>query len=312
MAVRIAEYLGQKTDSDTPIIPSPIPIEGERHLSPRCPFNDNPCTKMKLERNANHPICSLRKSNGAYYIVCNNRLISTDVSKITSYQIEMLLRTAQSVFNPAILPHQIGYKSEVRIRTSDSNRGTHTADFVLAVVDPSLVTMGPRRLIVEVQGGGETNATGSITRLVEQWLVHENPSNMILSESSNAGTIETNAWRRLQEQLFAKATTAQKSGYGFAALIGGVIIDYIERMLPGLKSIAINPEDSGWNVAFIVFKEEKSKIPSQNYIELVVDKERCIYTTLELLFSEMAKRGQIDQNAFTGEFTTLTGIKVIV
>ncbi len=310
MAVRIAEYLGQKTDSDISITPSPILIEGERHLSPPCPFNNNPCTKMKLERNANHPICSLRKSNGAYYIVCNNRLISTDVSKITPYQIEMLLRTAQALFNPAILPHQLGYKSEVRIRTSNSSRGTHTADFVLAVVDDNLRTIGPRRLIVEVQGGGETNATGSITRLVEQWLVHETPNNIMLSESSNAGTIETNAWRRLQEQLFAKATTAQKSGYGFAALIGEVIIDYIERMLPGLKSIATNPDDGGWNVAFIVFKEVKPQNPTQNYIELVVDRERCIYTTLKLLFTEMANRGQIDPSAFTGEFATLTGNKV--
>lgn len=82
MAVRVAEYLGQRTDALTDIVPQVILPEEQRNRSPLCPFNNQPCKKMKMARAPKPPICSLRKTDGSYYIVCENRLLSTDTQHI--------------------------------------------------------------------------------------------------------------------------------------------------------------------------------------------------------------------------------------
>lgn len=307
MVVSIAEYLGQRTDTTQVINPEAILPESERHNSPNCPFNGTACSKMRMRRNPKPPICSLRRSDGQFYIVCEHRLISTKVENMTHYQQEMLLDAARALFNQNIQAHQIGYKAEVSIQTGTSR---HSADFILAITDPQLETYGPSRLLVEVQGGGETNNTGQITRHVEAWLENPTHNNQQLQQNiSGAGTIQTNAWRRLQEQLFAKATTAQKTNpeYSFAVLMGEVVFDYICTMMPELPEIGLAKEDN-WNTAFIVYSET----PTQNVgnltpVELHINHEKSLFLHLSDIFTLMTQRGGNDPNAFSGSFRTLDG-----
>ena len=314
MAINIAEYLGQRTDSHEQIIPMPILPEVRRDQSPRCPFNNQPCMKMRASSNPKQPICSLRKTKGTYYVVCENRLISTDIRDISDYQRKMLLMAGQHLFNPTIRPNQLAYKAEVGIQTQEKVAGNHNhiADFILAVVDPELATYSARRILTEVQGGGETSSTGSITRHVENWEADANPNNEMLRKSiKKTGTIETNAWRRLQEQLFAKATTANKSGYGFATLLGEVVFDYLSKMIPDLNSIRSQPHDA-WDVAFIVYKERPLQAGESpvGSVDFIVDPEKTFYTKLPKLLYQMSLRGQSDRAAFAGAFTTLDGASV--
>src|SRR5258708_18668560 len=122
MAVSIAEYLGQRTDSDGSIIPVDVP-PSSLAMIPLCPFNNQLCSKISKgfrdsgnPQNADvdnmqskHPVCSLRKYDSTHYIVCEDRLLSSSTSQISDYQKEMLLQTAQALFNSSIGYAQVGY-----------------------------------------------------------------------------------------------------------------------------------------------------------------------------------------------------------
>jgi hypothetical protein len=263
MAVTIAEYLGQRTDSNITIQPCEVPASTLASVA-ICPFNNLPCSKImkgfkeRIEgqvpdestKQAKHPVCSLRKNDGTFYIVCEDRLISGSTAQISDYQKEMLLQVAKWVFSPELVLSQVGYKSEVRIQTGDTQKQHHKADFILAVDDSVTKTYGHRRILLEIQGGGETNNTGMITRHIEHWWRSDAPNNELLRQNiTKAGTIETNAWRRFQEQLFAKATTAKKSQCGFAVALGTVVFDYIIGTIPKLREIKLRPENPGWDTA---------------------------------------------------------------
>ncbi|MEP7288846.1 MAG: hypothetical protein ABI947_24100 [Chloroflexota bacterium] len=311
MAVSVAEYLGMRTDVELPIEPCEVPPV-TRATIPLCPFNNLPCSKIskKNKNGSKHPVCAVRKNDGTFYIVCEDRLISASTVQISDYQKEMLLQTAKALFHPDIESHQIGYKSEVRIRTGENKR--HRADFILAAVDEGIQTFGPRRILVEVQGGGETNNTGSISRHLEQW-AQETKDNVFLRKSVGAGTIETNAWRRLQEQLFAKATTAKKTGCGFAVLLGEVVFDYVANTIPEIHTLQMAKEDRGWDMAFIVFREKHlnpDRQVSSGAVELELDTEKTIYTKLETLLAILLTRGWFSPEAFAGDYKTLSGEKM--
>lgn len=315
MAVTIAEYLGQRTDSLLPIQPVDIPPPGQGNQAPLCPFNDQPCIKMSKRENAKPPICSLRKPNGQFYIVCENRLLSTDIARLSNHQKTMLLEAGKALFGSTLQPNQLAIKSEVTIQTLEPNpdnphQGRPRADFILAVADDAFQTLGSRRFIMEVQGGGETNNTGSITRHVESWSQNLSQANQLLSASiKKAGTIETNAWRRLQEQIFTKATTAQKSGYGFSSLIGRVGFNYLKGVIPSLDEIRLDPLKDDWDTALLVFDERNLSEDEKpvGAVPLQLDSELSIYTRLDSLLQKMTSRGRPDLSAFSGKFVTLSG-----
>ena len=68
MGVSVAEYYGQRTDVDYPIIQPVV-----RQMP--CPFTcGNICKKLK---SGNPPVCSVRKPDGTLWIVCSERLCAT-------------------------------------------------------------------------------------------------------------------------------------------------------------------------------------------------------------------------------------------
>lgn len=100
MGVSVAEYFGQRTDVDVPVIQ---PISGS-HV---CPFsNGNNCRKLKKAGQA--PVCSVRKENGTLWIVCPDRLCATKKDlPLSMHQSAILLDIARHIFDPTVTPDQI-------------------------------------------------------------------------------------------------------------------------------------------------------------------------------------------------------------
>lgn len=313
MTTIVGEYLGQSTDVDYDI----VPVNGDRAM---CPFNDRPCIKIVKENYSKPPVCGVRHSTRAsverqFYITCEHRLISTDVRNMSQYQKQMLLHVAKVIFNPNIAPNQLAFRQETPINTGVKSKSK--ADYILAVVDENLITFGPRRMIIEVQGGGETSNTGAITDgIVGRWEAMEQPTNIALRTStSKASPIPVNAWRRSQQQLIAKGKTASASGYGFAILFGEYVFDYlVTNVLPEIANIAV-PSEAGWNTAFIVFSEKRSNeiaYPAHS-IPLSVNLDKSIFTTMDRFISAVQHREIMpDLTAFNGKFSTLDGREIIL
>lgn len=300
MAVTIAEYLGKRTDSTTQIEPVPIPFA---RPIPACPFNKLPCKKMDKKTGANFPICSLRRGN-ELYIVCEHRLASTSGDQdlpLSPYQAKMLLTLAREVLNEDVKPEQVLYKAEVVMKSRSK------ADYMLSVSSDVSETYGPRKLIVEMQGGGETNNTGTMSRHIKQWTNSDTPTNAFLSAPlGEVSPIQTNAWRRLQEQIFSKASVAVLSQCGFVACIGTIIYDSMSTKLNGFGSIQMEKSDK-WNVAFLTYCEDRDGPAIGETIPLKIDYSRVVYTTYDKLVNKLITRGIPDPDAFEKGWKTLSG-----
>jgi hypothetical protein len=307
MAIIIAEYLGQRTDTAINIQPY---LQNSSTVIPLCPFNNLPCAKLKKKTNPTVPVCSLRR-NGELYIVCEHRLASSTIeqSKIISpYQSEILYTLAKEVFSPSITPAQIAFRAEVTMATGSR------ADFILAITPETIASYGPKRLIVEMQGGGETSNTGGMTRKVQTWAVSSNPTNAALTEIiGTIGLITTNAWRRLQEQFLAKASVAAASGYGFVACVGAHLFDYVrEKLGNDFNQFSLPKDQLEWNVALIAWKEASQGISVGTSIPLEIDTNRTVYTTYARLSQALTNQGSSDLAAFNGTYQTLDSREIIL
>ena len=314
MVVRIAEYLGQRTDREKPISPVHDKSYSDKADLPICPFHSGKCKKTAMKKYDKAPVCSLRKNDNRFYIVCEHRLISTKKNELNTYRKYMILQAAKVLFSPQIRMEQIGYKMERRILVADNSTKDveqrdvyHSADFILSSLDQNLDVMGPEAFIVEVQGGGETSNTGEISRHADQWAQEIQDNQFLRQKISKAGTIQTNAWRRMQEQILGKGATATKTGYGFAALIGEVIFDYIVQIMPGIIDYQLDPVEDDWNLAFIVFEEsqlsnQENMIPDS--IDLTIS-DKSLYTTFDNFIESIKSRGTIYNKPFQNDFDTV-------
>ena len=282
MSIAIAEYLGSRTDVETSrIIPSvrggvPVPI---------CPFSGSAC--IKLGHNPPlQPICSVRvydrQYNGTPFIVCSNRLIPAQAQTFITSHTDALASIAETVF-PGVDAANVGLKRQVGISLKP---GRLILDYVLHV-DPAVgFTAGPDRVIVEVQGGGETSNTGTITRYVDDWIAQRPRTNAFLAQKLDTGylrshlgvskvnvpgIIPNNAWKRQLEQILKKAVLARDFGGAFALVCGEILHDYIMRSVPSNKEYF-----SAWQVALIGISEVPSAHPGAIPITQV---SRAVYMT---------------------------------
>jgi len=306
VAIIVAEYLGKRTDLDTKIIPIPHHVvEGkgiqfeERSL---CPFNELPCKKMDKQSNARFPICSLRR-NRELYIVCEHRLVSTSKQKglpLAPYQSKMLVTLARELFLRELTIEQLMYKVEVTM--SSGSR----ADYMLGVTSDVANTYGPRKLIVEMQGGGETSDTGNMTAHLVDWTFSANPTNTLLSSPISVGLIQTNAWRRLQEQILTKGSVAESSDYGFVACVSTHLFNLVKEKVNNFEGLEVVRE-SKWNTALVAYKEGEKPIIDGS-IPLEID--RIVYMNYNALAKRLIDRGEADLDAFSGTWWKLTGEEV--
>ena len=314
MAVSVAEYLGQRTDCDTTIQPVYVP-ESQQVLKRmreegtlvRCPFTcGNPCKKVNSK---NEPICSVRNGDGTLWINCSDRLCATKKDlPLSAYQSSILLQIAKHIFSPNVTMDDVCIQRETKLSVSEGT--DYNADYIMTLRNGKSPYSGPDRLVVEMQGGGETSNTGTLTGHVKRW--RENPSNAFLRQSAQASTLETNAWRRQQEQFIVKGNIAMKTwkGYGMAFCVGTLLYDYLRRKiadanLPDLRRY-------NWTLALLAFKEDDSLPPTNGPIPLIIDEERMLFTNYQTFVQALINQGEPTVDAFGGNFLTLNNEQVYI
>lgn len=316
MGVSVAEYYGQRTDVDEPLI-TPIEIPNKDATGkvlwedgcPTCPFSyGNECKKLK---SGNEPICCVRKADGTLWINCSERLCSTKKDlPLCNHQSNILLQVGHHIFAPNTAVADICVKREERLSVIEGTK--YNADYIMTLRGGRSDYSGPDRLVVEMQGGGETSNTGSLTRHIKNWRNLPTYSNRILRRETDASTLETNAWRRQQEQFIVKGNIAMKTwkGYGIAFCVGTLLFDYLMGKLATAN--LPNLHEYNWTLALISFKEDTSQNPHPGPIPLIVDEDRLLYTNYQTFVQALINQGEPSLAAFRGQFTTLTNDSITI
>lgn len=293
MTVKIAEYLGQKTEIESPIIQP-------AKKGAICPFMDDTCIKLDQ---GNKPICTVRKKNGDLWIVCRHRLCATkNKIPLIPYQKEVLMTVAKCLFGEDVTNNDIAIRREQSIPVVGKSK--YHADYIMINKSNNGNKNGQKKVILEMQGGGETSKTGSITRLTQLWEENLQRLNSDLTQFVDANPIVTNAWRRQQEQFIIKGNIANQTGGGIAFCVGKPIFDYLWERLKNANMT--NLKDHNWTVALITFKEEKSDKPGP--IKFVIDKNRVLFTTYITFVQTLINQGKPHPEMFKGEFELLNGL----
>ena len=300
MGVSIAEYFGQRTDVLTPII---LPATADSRVK-KCPFMDKECAKISKGLK---PVCSVRKRNGDIWIVCRDRLCSTNKTiPLTNYQKNMLLGIAKEVFSPEIEKEHIFIKREVRIPVVGSS--SYNADYIMSIQQFKGELRGPKNVVLEMQGGGETSNTGAITRHIETWEAQKNKTNTFLSQDVEAGTIETNAWRRQQEQFIIKGNIASQTGGGIVFCVGSPLYDYLWQRVSTARLNDLRHHN--WSMCLICIDEDKSKPPKPGPIPLKINTDKALFTNYITFVQTLINQGEPYPAMFAGTFETLDGATI--
>jgi len=317
MVVSVAEYLGQRTDFDDVVIAPVIPNSGAM-----CPFMDRPCDKSNKSRPL-HPVCSVRKTDGTMWIVCEHRLCSTRQKKdvpsptpenpdktskieigLVNHQVEILRHVARTIYRGVFTDDEVVVRREVTIPLEGSN---YHADYIMrnlaagAKID---------EILLEMQGGGETSNTGSITRHIDEWTGNPNRTNLLLRQNVNAGTIETNAWRRQQEQFLVKGNVVSQTGGKIVFAVGTLLYDYLHNRFQNAHLRDLRSHN--WTLCILAFKENDGANIAQGPIPLNVDTDRLLFTNYSTFVRFLTDQGGPTPEIFEGSFLSLSGITVDV
>lgn len=285
MAVRIIEFLGKNASS--------LSASDYQSAEKLCPYIGKICKKINRELEQK-PMCVVESRGGVPLIVCEHRLLSTDMKNPTSYQRSRLLEISQVVFDEGIEPKDIEYKYEVITRLRQR------ADFILRD------KRNGDACILEVQGGGETSSTKILSDHVEQW---ETGGNVKLDDfpvritkrgkRSTPGLIPANAWRRLQEQLIVKGGICISSDKKFVSAMGKTIYLRLLEKLPLIETMKRHKTGS-WNCAFIPYD-----IVKQEVINFQIDRNNILYLDLKELIARLIEYGVRDDELFTSKMLPL-------
>ena len=302
MGVTVAEYLGMRVDIDFPVI---TPVVGQV----TCPFSaGNTCKKVK---SGNHPVCSVRRPDGRLWIVCSDRLCATKKDiPLCQHQSDILLDIGKHIFSPDVTKEQVCVKREARLDVVEGTK--YNADYVISLSSGRTPYSGPDRLVLEMQGGGETTNTGKLTEIVNKWRDNPNRTNEMLRQPSEASTLETNAWRRQQEQFIVKGNIAMKTwkGYGIAFCVGSILFDYLmdklaSANLPDLK-------EYNWTLALLGISEDGSQAISPGPLPLKVDENRMLFTNYQTFVQALINQGEPSLQAFRGQFINLNNEEIVI
>ena len=295
MGVKVYEYLGVRVESDVHISP---------FQSEMCPFMHSTCSKITGN---NKPICSVKTASDDVWIVCKHRLCSTLKNiPLIDHQLDVLQQVANHIWPGYSVPEYVGIKREVAIPVTQTSR--YNADYIMVNNHPNFRLSGPRRVVLEMQGGGETSNTGIITQTVTSWERHSNRTNAMLGVMNvSVGTIQTNAWRRQQEQFIIKGNIAMETGGGIVFCVGTLLFDYLEdrfkdRHLNNLRG-------HNWTLALLTFTDY---VKSDGSVGFRIDENRVLYTNYQNFIQVLISQGAPFPGMFEGEFETLNGKSFII
>ena len=291
MASKVLEYLGRYVEADGPKI-SPAP------KGSLCPFSGNKCSKVN-RKNPQHPICTI-KSNDKAWIVCKDRLCATSGAVINSHQKLVLLQIGRAAAQLTVNSDDIIFSRERSIKVP--NAAAYRADYVM-VIKPN--TPRALKLVIEMQGGGETSNTGDITKIVTDWerLGDARCNSDLVKLSNKASPIPANAWRRQQEQFMVKGRVAVRSGGRLVFCIGEVLFDYLQSKISGAPPIDLSR--GNWTLCLIAIKAN----PTEGGFPLSVsiDNRRTLFTDYDAFVRTITSVGGVDEDLFSPPFETLDG-----
>lgn len=317
MGVYVAEYFGQRAD-----IPGVL-INPEQSEDALCPFmNGVQCKKLAHDKKP--PVCAVRKTgstqNGMLWISCSRRLCASERNvRLSDYQIEMLFSIAKVLYGNGVEKQDVCVKAEEPIQFKAPNTKPYRADYIFAIADPARKTTGgPSRLVVEMQGGGETSNTKLLTDLVKRWENNPHRINALLTtEVKKVGTLETNAWRRQQEQFLVKGSAAKATdnNYGIAFCVGKSLFDYIENKIGRTRLASINRQpDEAWTLAIVPIIEtvtdDPDGIKTEHSIPLKPDLPNALFMDYNSFVNALVDQGGRSNDAFSGSFHRLDGTLV--
>ncbi|HBE20520.1 MAG TPA: hypothetical protein DDW51_23640 [Cyanobacteria bacterium UBA11367] len=279
MAVKIIEFLGMNANE--------INSSDPRLANKLCPYINKTCKKID-RYGQQKPMCVVESKGGLPLIVCEHRLLSTDMENPTSYQRSRLLEISKVVFEDGIAAQDIEYKYEVTTKLRQR------ADFILRD------KRNGDACILEIQGGGETSSTKILSDHITRW---ENGENVRLDDfpfrvtktgkKATPGLIPANAWRRLQEQLIVKGGICISSEKKFVAAMGKTIYLHLLGKLPLVENLK-RQKSGAWNCAFISYK-----ITEGVTIDFEIDLDNILYLDLKELINRLIEYGEKDEELFT-------------
>jgi hypothetical protein len=304
MTVSVCEYLGQRADQPAQITPHQNIKETKPSI--QCPFKVGRCDKLAKGL---QPVCSVRKSASVLWITCEHRLCATTKNQkmvsgdrcigapLVLHQKEILKQITHEVYGENQNLSHIGVKREAPIPVEGGN--SYHADYVM------MDTTNPQGInfVLEMQGGGETTNTGALTRHIESWAASRTPTNGFLSTPiTSVGTLETNAWRRQQEQFLIKGNVSTQTGGRIVFAVGSLIYDYIHNRIE--RSNLRDLKGLGWTLALVSFKEDEQA--SQNApVPLIIDPERVLYTNYNTFIRTLTDQGAPCPELFQGDFISI-------
>lgn len=292
MAVKVAEYFGQKTNTDSPHI-EPVLENAD------CPFMNDTCVKLSQ---GHKPVCTVRRNDGDLWIVCRHRLCATKNNiELTDYQKEILFEVAKCTFGEDVLLEDIAIRREETIPVVE--RSNYHADYIMMNIGSRGRQTGQKKVVLEMQGGGETSNTGSITRNIQAWEDNANRTNEDLARNVTASPIVTNAWRRQQEQFIIKGNIAMQTGGGIVFCVGSPLFDYLYQRVrdENLRDL----KDDNWTLAIIAFKEGESG--DSESIKFKIDNDKVLFTSYQSFVHTLINQGHPNRPMFTGNFELLNG-----
>jgi hypothetical protein len=280
-----------------------------------CPFRNANCSKASA---GNKPVCSVRDSTtGELWITCEHRLCATQPkeSDLNEHQKQILLQVARTVFEPSISSSDILIKREVPVPVTEDN--SYKADYVLWRLNPRHNSpFNPdRAMILEMQGGGETTNTGDLTAHIDRWELGGVVDNERLKEVvSGVAPLETNAWRRQQEQFLVKGNVAMMTGGRMVFCVGSKIYNYlISRFRLGILS---DLKSANWTLALVTFEEDKDATPKlgtpPNAIQLRIDPSRTLFTNYNTFVQVLTNQASPCSDIFLGKFIDLDNNEVTI
>jgi hypothetical protein len=222
---------------------------------------------------------------------------------LTDYQKDILLSIAQVVFSLEVRKEHVFIKREANIPIVGSS--SYHADYIMSIQNFHGDLHGPKNVVLEMQGGGETSNTGHITRHIDTWEKTQDKTNVFLSQEVKAGTIETNAWRRQQEQFIVKGNIASQTGGAIVFSVGSPLYDYLWQRVSTTKLNDLRQHN--WSMCLICFEEDRDNSSQSGPIPLKINADKMLFTNYITFVQTLINQGEPYPAMFAGTFETLDG-----
>jgi len=197
----------------------------------------------------------------------------------------------------------------VRRRPGQNSSDDSSADYFMVFLEKDSDELHPRfkPIILEMQGGGETSNTKAMSNHVKLW---EKDSRVSLDQQMPISSIETNAWRRQQEQFLIKGSVATRSNGKLVFVVGARLFD---KLMSNLTSIPTKIDvEGGWTLAVLGLVESGTGVCTGKSIPIAIDPGRTLFTDYGAFARSLTDQGQYDPELFVGNYVTLDGKSVSV